>query len=109
MALYTENRDNMYGLTTEYWKVARINIDAIYKFCDITLYGYATREARDQDKEPLEQKKVRANWSEGEFAKYFSAEALSKNRSSDPLSNIYEAAYNYVKEKENMFDDAKDC
>lgn len=104
MALLTKDKINQFGVLEEYWRIISINLNLQYKYCDITLGGYASDESRESGSEPMNTKKVRAKWDEQEFLQYFTAEALDLNN-----SNIYAQAYNYVKYKDEYFADAIDC
>lgn len=106
MALLTKDKVNQFGVMEEYWRILRINIDAQYNFCDITLGGYKDQESRESFAEPMNIKKVRANWSEEEFMKFFAPRAIED---STEVANIYNIAYNYVKYKDEYFSDAEDC
>lgn len=105
MALHLENQTNQFGVPEEYWKILKINIDIVNQFCDITIGAYYNQEARDNGSEPMNLRKVRAKWSDEEFNKYFSPKALSSFRG----YNIYQVAYNYVKQKDEMFSKARNC
>lgn len=106
MALLTENKINQFGVQEEYWRILKINIDTQYNFCDITLGGYANQEVRDSESEPMNIRKVRANWSEEEFIQFFSVKSLEE---APEGSNIYKRAYEYVKYKDKYFEDAINC
>ncbi|MEG0908761.1 MAG: hypothetical protein RSH78_00160 [Bacilli bacterium] len=106
MALYKEGYENQYGVLCEYWRIINININLQYKFCDITLGGYHTKETRFEDKEPMEIRKVRAKWAEDEFEQYFSPKAISVFSIEENPTNIYNNAYEYVK-KDDFFNDSK--
>lgn len=103
MALLTEGKINQFGVLEEYWKITNININLQYNYCDLTLAAYSTKDARDNNLEPMSFKKVRAKWSEDEFKKFFSPIALSRS-----TGNIYEVAYQYIKQKDEYFKDSKD-
>lgn len=100
MALLTKDKINQFGVIEEYWRILSININLQYKYCDVTLGAYANQETRENDKEPMNIKKVRAKWSEDEFEKYFSPRTKS--------NNIYEQAYQYIKNKDEYFKDSID-
>lgn len=118
MGLVIKNRVNDFGTKEEYWKIASINLNAQYKFTDIKINTYATKEDRDTDKEPTGFFYVRANWSDDEYGKYFSPESFGNaNPTAAMLAydlttqkeieeaafreyNIFERAYEYVKKKE---------
>lgn len=128
MALYKSNHETKYGIEANYWKITQITLNAHYGWCDITVSGYASEEARRMDKEPLDKETVRANWNPNEFGSFFSASSFTENpkevKDSRPFmqnlkctltaeekpafnQNIYERAYEYVK-RDERFKDAKD-
>ena len=103
MALLTENKVNQFGVIEEYWRILAINLNAQYKYCDITVGAYATQEARESMAEPMNVKKIRAKWSEDEYEKFFSPQALDLAN-----GNIYEQAYEYIKYKDEVLSTALD-
>lgn len=127
MALYKSNHQTKYGIEASYWKITQINLNSHYGWCDITVCGYASEEARRNNKEPLEKETVRANWNPNEFGSFFSAESFTENEeatSDKPFmqnlkctltaeekpavnQNIYERAYEFVK-RDSRFKDTKD-
>lgn len=114
MALLTENKINQFGVKEEYWRILGINLNIQYQYCDITLGAYASAEARANESEPMNIKKIRAKWSEDEFLKYFAPSTFeSKTTDAKTLSNdsnnIYTRAYDYIRTKDEYFKDAKDC
>lgn len=100
MALLKEDYKNQYGVLEQYWKVIGININLQLKYCDITIGGYTTQEARDNGSEYMNIKKVRAIWSDEEFGSFFSTKALSNK-------SLYNNAYEYLK-TDKFFKDAID-
>lgn len=98
MALIKANNINQFGVTEEYYKILGININLQFKFCDITVGGYMSKEARLSESEPMNIRKVRAKWTEDEFGQYFSARAVSD-------ISVYTKAYEYLKRDEYF----KDC
>lgn len=103
MAILTQGKINQFGVQEEYWKLTNININLQYNYCDLTLAAYSSKDARDNNSEPMNFKKVRAKWSEDEFEKFFSPMALSRS-----TGNIYDVAYQYIKHKDDFFKDAID-
>ncbi|HAU85090.1 MAG TPA: hypothetical protein DCW90_06205 [Lachnospiraceae bacterium] len=103
MALITEGNINQYGVEEEYWRLLNININVQYKYADITVASYRNKEARDSNAEPMNLKKVRAKWNEEEFENYFSPQATTYRN-----KNIYELAYEYIKENDEHFANAID-
>lgn len=101
MALQISGHINQYGIEEGYWRIIGINMNLQYKYVDITMAGYSTQEARDEGKEPMNTKKVRAKWDEEEFAAFFAPDAPMML--ADSQMNIYQIAYNYVKQKDNLF------
>jgi hypothetical protein len=97
MALFKENYENRFGISTQYWKITGININSYYKWCDIEVKGFYNKETRDANKEPLERENIRAKWTDDEFEMFFSSTALEG-------VSIYTKAYEYVKTKEFFTD-----
>lgn len=108
MALLTEGKTNQFGVQEEYWRILSINLNVQYGYCDITMGAYANSQARKNGAEPMNVKKVRAKWDEEEFFKFFSPASFNdeKARMSD---NIYARAYEYIRQKDQHFEDAIDC
>lgn len=104
MALLTKDKINQFGSKEEYWRILSININLQYKYCDITLGAYIDELSRQNEKEPMNIKKIRAKWDEQEFLKFFSPEVMS-----DTNMNIYNQAYKYIKMRDEYFKDATDC
>lgn len=113
MALLTEGKINQFGVQEEYWRILSINLNVQYGYCDITIGAYANSQTREKGAEPMNIKKVRAKWDEEEFFKFFSPVSFNEGTSTlndDNLSNnIYARAYEYVKQKDKHFENAKDC
>ncbi|HSQ87506.1 hypothetical protein [Romboutsia sp.] len=61
-------------------------------------------ETRLSECEPMNIKKVRAKWEEGEYTNNFSPESMDAEN-----VNIYNKAYDYIKTKDEYFADAIDC
>ena len=91
MALLTKNKINQFGVKEEYWRVLTINLNLQYGYCDITLGGY------------MNIRKVRAKWSDDEFATYFTTSRMNQQG-----TNIYSQVYKYIKHKDEYFSDAID-
>lgn len=104
MALLTKDKINQFGAKEEYWRILSININLQYQYCDITLGAYIDEQTRAQELEPMNIKKVRAKWDEREFLKFFTAKAMNADG-----VNIYNRAYEYIKQKDEYFKDAIDC
>ena len=104
MALQIKDYVNQFGVEEGYWRILGININLQYRYVDITMGGYNSKEERDLGKEPMNTKKVRAKWSEDEFDAYFAPKTYSMSG-----QDIYSIAYQYVKDKDPMFKDCKDC
>jgi hypothetical protein len=47
-----------YGCTADYWNIGAIQEDFKGKGTEVTFYGYASKEAREQGKQPLSAGKV---------------------------------------------------
>ena len=104
MDLLTKDKTNHFGSNEEYWRILSININLQYQYCDITLGAYIDEQTRAQELEPMNIKKVRAKWDEREFLKFFTAKAMNADG-----VNIYNRAYEYIKQKDEYFKDAIDC
>ena len=119
MALLTENKINQFGVKEEYWRILAINLNIQYQYCDITLGAYASADARGNEAEPMNIKKVRAKWSEDEFLQYFAPSTFEVNAETQSIAenneiptasnNIYQRAYEYVRKRDNYFKDAVNC
>lgn len=107
MALLTEGKVNQFGVKEEYWRILGININLQYEYCDITLGGYSSLDARQEGSEPMNIKKVRAKWDKDEFFKFFAPKSFSTENTLS--KNIYNRSYEYVKQKDEYFSDAEDC
>ena len=80
MALLTKNKINQFGVKEEYWRVLTINLNLQYGYCDITLGGYIDEQTRIKGLEPMNIRKVRAKWSDDEFATYFTTSRIESTR-----------------------------
>lgn len=128
MALYKENHITKFGVEANYWKITQITLNSHYGWCDITVSGYASEEARRNNSEALDKEVIRANWNPNEFGSFFSAESfiegdsnskdnrpfmqslkctLPKEALPDANQNIYQRAYEYVK-RSNKFKESED-
>lgn len=47
-----------YGVPAEYWNIGAVQEDFKGKGTEVTFYGYASKEARDAEKQPLSAGKV---------------------------------------------------
>ena len=47
-----------FGITAEYWNIGAVQEDFKGKGTEVTFYGYASKEARDEGKQPLSAGKV---------------------------------------------------
>lgn len=103
MALKKENYETIFGVKAEHWIIQSINLNDVHGYGDITLIGFLDEEAYLNGKASIETKRVKVSYVNG-YAKQFSKKSLTDN-----TSNIYELAYNYVKENDDFFKDAKDC
>ncbi|SRR5574344_875551 len=103
MALLTKNKINQFGVKEEYWRVLTINLNLQYGYCDITLGGYMDEQTRIKGLEPMNIRKVRAKWSDDEFATYFTTSRMNQQG-----TNIYSQVYKYIKYKDEYFSDAID-
>ena len=99
MALKKENYETIYGVNAEHWVIQGINANDQYGYADITLVGYVNQEAYEEKKASIETRKVKVSYSNG-YAENFSKKAVIDNN-----SNIYELAYNYLKENNEFFMD----
>lgn len=93
MAIIKKDNINQFGVQEEYYRILNINLNLQYRFCDITVGGYASKQARMSESEPMNIRKFRAKWSEGEFLTYFTADALGEK-------SIYTVAYEYIMSNE---------
>lgn len=128
MALLTKDKINQFGVKEEYWRVLEVKINLQYEYCDITLGAYADETARNNNAEPMNIKRVRAKWDDEEFHKYFAPDALNikaMSKMMNPMTcntsngmevrngigsyNIYDAVYEYIKDKDDYFTNALDC
>lgn len=50
--------DTDYGISAEYWNIGAVQEDFKGKGTEVTIYGYASKEARDAGKQPLSAGKV---------------------------------------------------
>lgn len=98
MALIKKDNTNQFGVSETYYRITGINLNLHFKFCDITVSGYASKDARLQNKEPLNIRTIRAKWTDEEFGAYFSPRVISNN-------SIYNMAYEYIKQDDYF----KDC
>lgn len=103
MALKKENYETIFGAKAEHWIIQSINLNDVHGYGDITLIGFLDEEAYLNGKASIETKRVKVSYVNG-YSKQFSKKSLADN-----TSNIYELAYNYVKENDDFFKDAKDC
>ena len=46
-----------FGINAEYWNIGAVQEDFKGKGTEVTFYGYATKEARDEGKQPLSDRK----------------------------------------------------
>lgn len=104
MALKKENYETIYGAKAEHWVIQSININDAYGYADITMAGFIDVDSYESGKASIETKKVKVSYVNG-FEENFSKKALQKRSS----TNIYELAYNYIKENSDFFKDATDC
>lgn len=98
MALIKENNINQFGVQEEYYRILSINLNTQFRYCDITVGGYVSKEARLSEVEPMSIRKVRAKWVEDEFEEHFSARTMNNK-------SIYVQAYKYLETDEYF----KDC
>ena len=56
--------DTEYGIPATYWNIGAVQEDFKGKGTEITFYGYASKEAREQDKQPLSAGKTTINGDE---------------------------------------------
>jgi len=50
--------DTDYGIPAQYWNIGAVQEDFKGKSTEVTFYGYASKEARDANKQPLSAGKV---------------------------------------------------
>lgn len=104
------------GITVEYWKITDWKINQYAKSMDITLTPYISSKTRIDGYDPVrdEVRKIRATdyitksdtgMSRTDYTDYFSPEALEK--SAQEGKTIYNVMYDYIKEKNQEFADAK--
>jgi hypothetical protein len=91
-----------YGVQAQYYMVSGVNTNKISQSATITLYGYPSREARQNGCTPLDIRLINVN--PDKFDKYFSIQALE----GDNQCNQYRQAYLYVKENDEFFKDSAD-
>lgn len=89
MAIIKQGNINQFGVQEEYYRILSINLNLQYRFCDITVGGYVSKQTRMSESEPMNIRKFRAKWSEGEFLTHFTADALGEK-------SIYNVAYEYI-------------
>lgn len=53
-----------FGINAEYWNIGAVQEDFKGKGTEVTFYGYASKEARDEDKQPLSAGKVQVSGDE---------------------------------------------
>jgi hypothetical protein len=63
MAL-SKSIDTDYGLPAQYWNIGAVQEDFKGKGTEVTFYGYASKEAREADKQPLAAGKVQISGDE---------------------------------------------
>lgn len=93
-----------YGVKAEHWVVQSINTNAFHGYADILLAGYVSEEAYHNGADPIEQRRVKVNQDMG-FENYLGKKAKSRYSN----MNIYELAYNIVKNEDKFFEEAEDC
>jgi hypothetical protein len=47
-----------YGIPATYWNIGAVQEDFKGKGTEVTFYGYASKEARDEDKQPMSAGKI---------------------------------------------------
>ncbi len=104
MALKKENYETIYGTKAEHWVIQSININDSYGYADITLAGYVDQTSYETGKASIETKKVKVSHVNG-FEENFSKKAAKARQFTD----IYQQAYEYVKNNNEFFKDAIDC
>lgn len=63
-----------FGVNAEYWMIGVVQEDFYKKSIEVTLYGYANRQARTSGKQPLSSGKVKVE--DGDYFPDASREAL---------------------------------
>ena len=106
MALKKENYETIYGVKAEHWVIQSININDTYGYADITLAGFLDVDSYINGKASIETKKVKVSHVNG-FGETFSKKAAAA-RNVQPM-NIYQQAYEYIKNNNEFFKDAIDC
>ena len=94
MALIKSKQTN-YGIEASYWRVGYVSLDRITKYGSISLNLFFNKDAVDY----IDSKTVIIETQE-EYEQFFSAEALQNYR------DIYHAAYEFVKSKDEYFKNA---
>lgn len=56
--------DTDFGIQAEYWNIGAVQEDFKGKGTEVTFYGYASKEARDEGKQPLSAGKVQISGDE---------------------------------------------
>ena len=56
--------DTEYGIPANYWNIGAVQEDFKGKGTEVTFYGYASKEAREEGKQPLAAGKVQINGDE---------------------------------------------
>ena len=102
MALKKENYETIHGAKAEHWVIQSVNMNDCYGYADITLVGYVNEDAYLEGKASIETKKVKASYVNG-YNETFSKKSLQRSN-----TNIYELAYNYVKNNDNFFKNSID-
>lgn len=103
MAICKKNYMTTFGVTAEHWVIQSINTNAHYGWADILLAGYVNEKVYTDGSDPIAQHRVKINTDTG-FDTYLGKKSA---RSKFSNMNIYELAYNIVKE-DNFFKDSKD-
>lgn len=103
MALKKENYETIFGAKAEHWVIQSINMNDLHGYADITLVGFVNEEAYLNGKASIETKRVKVSYTNG-YSTTFSKKTLQRTN-----TNIYQLAYEYLKENNDFFKDAKDC
>lgn len=103
MALKKENYETIFGIKAEHWIIQSININDTHSYGDITLIGFVDEDAYLNGKSPIETKRVKISYVNG-YSECFSKKSLQKTN-----TNIYQLAYEYIKENDEFFKDTIDC
>jgi len=89
-----------YGINCSHWKISKIEKDYVSQSAYIVLYGYPSKEIKDQKNECLEKRYI--NIYPVDFDEVFGIEKLNQEDMND-IKSLYE----FIKENFDEFKDAE--